>query len=100
VWLLEERVLVTVRGRTAAEEAERGSPGGANRVPCAGRDERRVTWPNKRLFAVELELTFAFDDVVDLFGFRVVVPRGGRARAERRLGQALVSDGRCRQVQE
>src|SRR5580765_1592607 len=92
-YLLEEGVLVAVRRRAAAEEAQPLLPGG-DLVPRAGRDQDRVARGDGAAVAVQLHLTRAFDEVVDLLGFRVVVALRRLAGVERRLGEALVPDRR------
>src|SRR5215475_7613225 len=87
--LLEERVLVGVRRRAHAQDAELTRPVVLERVPGAGRDEDRVARADAAGLAVDLELARALRDEVDLLGSRVVMPLCRLPRLEQRLGEAL-----------
>src|SRR5690349_18700731 len=87
--LLEEGVVVGVRRRAAAEDAQLARAVVLERMPRARRDEHRVAAPDGARRAVDLHPAGALDDEVDLLRLRVVVPLGRLPRLERRLGEAL-----------
>src|SRR5437762_7806010 len=89
VTLLEDGVVVGVRRRAAAEEAQLAVAVVLERVPRAGWDEGGVARAKAAPLTVDLEVAGALQDEVDLLGRAVVVARRGLARLERRLGEAL-----------
>ncbi len=92
----EVRVLVPVRRRAAAEETERPVGRGADLVPGSRRNQDRVAGRDPRALAVHLHLADPLEQEVHLLGLSVVVALRGLPGVERRLGQALITDGRRR----
>src|SRR5947209_2021216 len=90
VTLLEEGVVVGVRRRAAAEDAQLAVAVVLERVPGARRDQGGVPRAHAPPLAVDLQLAGAFQDEVDLLGGAVVVACRRLARLERRLREALV----------
>ena len=89
--LIEERVLVAVRRRAGAQEAETSVVAGADLVPRAGRDENRIAGSDVPPLALELHLARAVDNDVDLLALCVVVALRRLARLQRRLGERLLT---------
>src|SRR5690348_11520726 len=87
--LVEEGVVVGVRRRAAAEDAELGRAVVLELMPRARRDENRVAGADGAGVAVDLNAAGPFDDEVDLFRRAVVMPLRRLVRLERRLGEAL-----------
>src|SRR6266849_426577 len=87
--LLEERVVVRVRRRAAAEDPQLAGPVVLERVPRARRDQDCVARTKEARLAVELHLALTLEHEVDLFADAVIVALGRLPRLERRLGEAL-----------
>src|SRR6185437_4531747 len=89
VTLLEERVVVRVGRRTAAQDPELARAVVLERVPRTGWDQGRVPRSHALPVAVDLERAGSFQHEVDLLARAVVVALGRLARLERRLREAL-----------
>jgi len=89
---------MTVRWRTAAEEAE-GLSGG-DLVPRAGRNEDGVAGGDGAGFAVDLDVAVAFENKVEFFAEPVVVALGGLANGDGGFGEALVLHRGVRAVED
>ena len=79
------------RPRTVARSSRAAARprSGRELVPAARWDEDRVAWADLPSVAVDLELSAALDDQVDLLAACVVVAPGRGDRFERRLREAL-----------
>src|SRR5262245_30008891 len=87
--LLEVGVVVRVRRRAAAEDAQLARAVVRQLVPRTRRDEHRVARAHARALAADLQLTGSLDDEVDLLRQAVVVALRRLVGLERRLGEAL-----------
>src|SRR5439155_19739416 len=90
----EERVRAPVRRSAAAQEAQ-PSLRRADLVPRAGGNQDRVAGHDAGALTVDLHLSGALEDEVDLLALGVVVAVCRLSGPERRLGEALVR-GRSR----
>src|SRR5665213_205771 len=87
--LLEVGVVMRVRRRAAAQNAELARSVVLELVPRARRDQYGVAGTHVRDLAVDLHLALPLEHEVDLLGDAVVVALGRLLDLERRLGKAL-----------
>ncbi len=79
----------------AQQQRRRRGPSAEARIWCR-RNQDRVAGRDPRALAVHLHLADPLEQEVHLLGLSVVVALRGLPGVERRLGQALITDGRRR----
>ena len=85
--------VVIGRGATTEKSQWRG---GADLMPCAGRDENRIARGDWIFPAIDFHDGGAFQQVVEFLAEAVVMALGGGTGGEGGFGEALMGDGGVR----